>query len=167
MTQKTKTHWLHFKFGLCMAAMCLTKKFSTLFYLEGMLTHPQTLWCTQLWVQRWKQRKEKKLQCAPWFAHFGGRRAWWSFGMKLGRMTSKSTIHIDLHKPNNKLVSAWLEHFWCMDKPQTNMDSQHSPWPGLEGSHHLPPIVFIMPGHKANTQMSFCPETPKLESQIP
>jgi hypothetical protein len=25
---------------------------------------------------------------------------------RLGRMTSKSTIHTDLHKPNNKLVSA-------------------------------------------------------------
>jgi hypothetical protein len=27
-------------------------------------------------------------------------------GWRLGRMTSASIIHIDLHKPNNKLVSA-------------------------------------------------------------
>jgi hypothetical protein len=33
--------------------------------------------------------------------HFGGKGACW-----------KSVIHIDLHKSNNKLVSALLEHFW-------------------------------------------------------
>jgi hypothetical protein len=38
-------------------------------------------------------------------------------------MTSRSIIHIDLHKPNNKLVSAQFEHFWCIDEPQVNMDS--------------------------------------------
>jgi hypothetical protein len=35
----------------------------------------------------------------------------------LGWVTSESTIYTDLHNPNNKLVSAWLEHFWCMGKP--------------------------------------------------
>jgi hypothetical protein len=29
----------------------------------------------------------------------------------LGWMTSGSNIHTNLHKPNNKLVNAWLEHF--------------------------------------------------------
>jgi hypothetical protein len=37
--------------------------------------------------------------------HFGGRGACWSFKMGLGRLTSNSIIHMDLHKPN-KLVSA-------------------------------------------------------------
>jgi len=32
-------------------------------------------------------------------------------------MISGSIIHTNLHKPNNKLVSAWLHHFWCMDEP--------------------------------------------------
>jgi hypothetical protein len=32
-------------------------------------------------------------------------------------VTNKSIIHMDLHKPNNKLVSAKLKHFWCMDEP--------------------------------------------------
>jgi hypothetical protein len=41
----------------------------------------------------------------------------------LGRVTSKSITHMHLHKPNNKLVSAWLEHFWCMDEPWVNTDS--------------------------------------------
>ncbi len=35
----------------------------------------------------------------------------------LGKLTSNSIIHTDLHKPNNMLVNAWLEHIWCMDKP--------------------------------------------------
>ncbi len=37
--------------------------------------------------------------------HFGGRRACWSFEMGLGRLTSNSITHTDLHKLNNKLVS--------------------------------------------------------------
>jgi hypothetical protein len=32
-----------------------------------------------------------------------------------------------------------MEHFWCMDKPHANTNSQDSPRPGLGGSHHLPP----------------------------
>ncbi len=39
------------------------------------------------------------------------------------KMTSRSIIHIDLHKLNNKLVSAWLEHFWCTNEPQTYTNS--------------------------------------------
>jgi hypothetical protein len=56
----------------------------------------------------------------------------------LGRLTSNSITHTDLHKPNNKLVSVELEHFWCTDEPQTNTDSLNSPLHGLGGSHHLP-----------------------------
>jgi hypothetical protein len=48
-------------------------------------------------------------------------------GWVLGRATSESITHTDLHKPNNKLVNAWLEHFWCMDEPRAYMDSQNSP----------------------------------------
>jgi hypothetical protein len=64
-------------------------------------------------------------------------------GWGLGRMTSKSIIHMDLHKPNNKLASVGLEHFWCMDEPHAYMDSQDSPWPRFGGSHHLPPYSII------------------------
>ncbi len=48
--------------------------------------------------------------------HFRGRGACWNFEMGLGQATSGSIIHVDLHKPNNKLVSAELEHFWCTDE---------------------------------------------------
>ncbi len=89
--------------------------------------------------------------------HFGGKGACQSSKMRLGRMTSGSIIHIDLHKPNNKLVSAQLEHFWCMDKPQTNTNSQNSPWPRLGGSHHLPPysVLCVQPqGQHPNVILS-------------
>jgi hypothetical protein len=36
----------------------------------------------------------------------------------LGHMINGSIIHTDLHSPNNKLVNAWLEHFWCTNEPQ-------------------------------------------------
>ncbi len=49
-----------------------------------------------------------------------------ALGWGLGRMTSKSITHTNVHKPN-KLVSAWLEHFWCTDEPQVNTNSQDSP----------------------------------------
>jgi hypothetical protein len=57
---------------------------------------------------------------------------------RLGQVTSGSIIHTNLHKPNNKLVNVWLEHFWCMDKPRSYTNSQDSSRPGLGGSHHLP-----------------------------
>ncbi len=66
-----------------------------------------------------------------------------ALGQGLGRMTSKSIIHTDLHKPNNKLVSSQLEHFLCTNEPQANIDSQGSTWLGLEGIHHLPPYSIL------------------------
>jgi hypothetical protein len=47
------------------------------------------------------------------------------------------------NKPNNKLVNAYLEHFWCKDKPRLYMNSQDSPWFELGGSHHFPPYRII------------------------
>ncbi len=53
----------------------------------------------------------KELGCAPSFATLqrrgGGKEGHAiTLGWELGQMTSKSFIHIDLHKQNNKLVSA-------------------------------------------------------------
>jgi hypothetical protein len=41
----------------------------------------------------------------------------------LGRVTNGSIIHTILHKLNNKLVSVWLEHFWCTHEPQAYTNS--------------------------------------------
>jgi hypothetical protein len=61
-----------------------------------------------------------------------------ALGWGLAWVISTSIIHIDLHKPNNKLVSGLLEHFWCTDESWTYIDSQNSPQLKLGGSHHLP-----------------------------
>jgi hypothetical protein len=84
-------------------------------------------------------------------------------GRRLWQVISESIIHMDLHKPNNKLVNAHLEHLSCTNKPWANMNSQYSPWLELEGSHHLPPYSILCAQPQANTQMSFCPGIPKLE----
>jgi hypothetical protein len=82
--------------------------------------------------------------------------------MGLRRATSCLIIHTDLHKPNNKLINAKSEHFWCMDKPQTNTNSQDSARPKVGEATTFPLIIYYVPSHKTNTQMSFCPEFPKL-----
>jgi len=63
-----------------------------------------------------------------------------ALGWGLGKVTSKSIIHVNMHNPNNKLGSAGLEHFWCMDEPRPCTNSQDSSWSKLGGSHHLPPL---------------------------
>jgi len=44
-------------------------------------------------------------------------------GWVLRRMTIKLIIHMDLQKSNHKLVSVWLEHFWCLNEPWAYIDS--------------------------------------------
>jgi hypothetical protein len=104
-------------------------------------------------IQKWKHIKKKVGICflAYSTSRVEGRAGAPRWG--LGQMTSRSITHINLHKPNNKLVNAWLEHFWCIDKPWAYTDSQDSPRLRLGGSHHLPLIVFFLLGHRTYTQV--------------
>jgi len=76
------------------------------------------LWCTPKLLDglNYKSKGEnikmrKSLGALFNSQHFGGRGACWSFEMGLGQTTSGLIIHADLHKPNNKLVNAKLQHF--------------------------------------------------------
>jgi hypothetical protein len=62
----------------------------------------------------------------------------------MGTRTSDKWVNYS-YKPieTKKLVSAWLEHFWCMDEPRPYMDSQNSPQPELGGSHRFPPYIIL------------------------
>jgi hypothetical protein len=60
-----------------------------------------------------------------------------------GRFTSISITHTYLHNPNNKLVNAKLEHFWCMNEPRANLDSKDPSRSRLGGSHFLPPYSIL------------------------
>ncbi len=68
--------------------------------------------------------------------------------------------HTNLHKPNNKLVSAQLKHFWCQAKPQATSDSQDSSRPRLGGSHHLPPYSIFFSSSRGPYPNGICPGTP-------
>jgi hypothetical protein len=99
-------------------------------------------------------------------------------GWGLGRLTSNSIIHTDLHKPNNELVSAYLEHFWCIlgallvhiwnifdartNHGQTQIHKTHNS-SNLGEATTFPLIIYSMPSHGTNTHMSFCHGTPKWE----
>jgi hypothetical protein len=50
--------------------------------------------------------RKRSWSALPNLQHFKGKRACWNSGMGLGRLTSTSLTHTDLHKPNNKLVNA-------------------------------------------------------------
>ncbi len=94
-----------------------------------------------------------------------GKRACWSSEIGLGRVTSISIIHTDLHKLNKKLVSAKLKHFWCMDESRINMNSHNSPWFGLGESHHLPPYSILCAWPQNQHPNIILPNIPKWESQ--
>ncbi len=85
--------------------------------------------------------------------------------MGLKRLTSKSITHMDLHKLNNKLVSAQLEHFgaWTNHEQTQTHNTHHNP--DLGESTTFPLIVYSMPSHGTSTQMSFCLEILKWESR--
>ncbi len=84
-----------------------------------------------------KTSKEKRVEvCSLTHNTLGVKGHAGALGWGLRRMISGSIIHTNLHKPN-KLVGAWLEHLWCMDKPRTYTNSQDSSRPGLGGNHHL------------------------------
>jgi hypothetical protein len=82
----------------------------------------------------------------------------------LGRVRSKSIIHMDLHKP----PTSWLMRSWNTFGART---SHEQTWthkthhgPDLGEAITFPLIVFFVPSHGVSTQMSFCLGTPKLES---
>ncbi len=84
--------------------------------------------------------------------------------MGLGRLTSNSLTHLDLRKSNNKLVSAWLEHFGVMTSHGQTWTHKNHHGSNLGEATTFPLIVYFVPGHKTSIQMSFCPGIPKWES---
>jgi hypothetical protein len=153
MYKKHSIHfWVFFPFFLC-------------FFFQICVMHPQTPWYIQLRVQG-----ENNERIRSWVRSLArntsgvedhARALEWG----LGQMISESIIHIDLHKPNNKLVNALLEHFWCINESLTNIDSQDSPWPRLRGRHHLPlySILYAWPwGLHPNVILSCDSQVPEL-----
>jgi hypothetical protein len=97
----------------------------------------------------------------PSLYHFRGRRACWSSGMKLGRMTSNQSFTWTC----TNQTTSWLVHSWSTFGAKT---SHGQTW--THKTHHgsdlgeattFPLIVYYVPGHGTSTQMAFCPDTPE------
>ncbi len=74
-----------------------------------------------------------------------------------------SITHMDLHKPNNKLVSANLNTFGArMSHGQTQIHKTHHGL-DLREATTFPIIVYYVPFHGGHIQMAYCPGTPKWE----
>ncbi len=84
-----------------------------------------------------------------------------ALGCGLGWVTSKSIIHMDLHKPNNKLMHSLSTFGAHTSHGQTQTHDIHHNL-DLDKATTFPLIVFFVLGHMAYTQMSFCPGTSKL-----
>jgi hypothetical protein len=95
--------------------------------------------------------------------HFRGRKVCWSSRMGPWRAISNSIIHADLHKSNNKLVSAMLNFGAHMNNGQKWTHKTHHSLNSGEATT-FPLTIYFVHGHRASTQMSFCLETHKWES---
>jgi hypothetical protein len=83
----------------------------------------------------------------------------------LRQMTSGSIIHTNLHKPNNKLVSAWFEHFWCMDEHGHTRTHKTHHNPSLGETITFSLIIFFVINHGATFKCHFVLGLPSWESQ--
>jgi len=96
-----------------------------------------------------KITKEEKIKvCSLTCNTMGVKRRARALRWGLRQVTSGSIIHTNLHNPNNKLVNAWLKHFWCTNEPWAYMDSQDSPRYELGEATTFPLIVFSVINHR-------------------
>jgi hypothetical protein len=86
-------------------ALCYEYKNATSLEEASTLRHPQLFDGLNYNSKYENNGRKKSLSVFLGLQHFGGRRVCWSFGMGLGRMTSNSIPHMDLYKPNNKLIN--------------------------------------------------------------
>jgi hypothetical protein len=106
----------------------------------------------------------------PSLQHFGGRRACWTFGMG----TRKSDKHqLFTWTWANQTISwlvlslstfgAWTNQWQTRTNHGQTWTHKTHHGPNLGEATTFPFIVHYVPGHRANTQMSFCCGTPKWE----
>jgi hypothetical protein len=118
-----------------------------------------------MWVWSENNKKVKSWGTLLSSQHFGGKGTCWSSEMKLGRMTSNQSFTWTC---TNQTIS-WLVHSWNIFGVRTNHKqtwthkTHHGP--NLGEATTFPLIVYYVPNHETSTQMSFCPRTPKWESQ--
>jgi hypothetical protein len=132
-----------------------------------MVDTPPNSFVDSIMSPKGEQWKDKELGYIPLFTTFWGKRSCWSSEMG----TTKSDKQVNYsHRPTQIkqrvgkcIVGTFLVHKWITNKHElTRLISSQ---PGLGEATTFPLIVFFVHGHEASIQMSFCPRTPKLESQ--
>jgi hypothetical protein len=118
-----------------------------------------------MWIWNENSERVKSWGMLPDSQHFGGRKAWWSSGMRLGRMTSNQL----LTRTCTNQTTSWLVHSRStfsarMSHGQIRTHKTHH-GSDLGEATTFPLIVYSMLGHGTSTQMSFCPGTLKWESR--
>ncbi len=73
----------------------------------------------------------------PSLKHFGGKGLCQSSRMGIRKIDKQISTHIDLHKPNNKLVSAYLEHFGARTNHKQAQIHKTCHDPNLAPKHHF------------------------------
>jgi hypothetical protein len=76
-------------------------------------------------------------------------------------MINGSIIHMDLHKPNNKLINSWNIFGAGISHGHTRTHKTFHD-PDLRETITFPLIVFFVINHKGYIQMTFCFATAKL-----
>jgi hypothetical protein len=84
--------------------------------------------------------------------------------MRLGRMTSNQSLTWTYTNQTSWLVHNLNTFGVKTNHGQTHIHKTHHN-PDLGESIIFPLIVYFVPGHDTNTQMAFCPGTPKWESR--
>jgi hypothetical protein len=82
--------------------------------------------------------------------------------MGLGTLTSKFIYSHGPAQAKQQVGYYVIGALWCMDKPWANTDSQDSPQPRLGEASTFLFIIYSLPDHGTNTQMSFCPGSPEI-----
>jgi len=81
-------------------------------------------------------------------------------------MISKSILHMDLHKLNNKLVNAFVGTLLEHRQTMTYTNLENLPRPRFEGNHHLPPYNIIYDWSWGMHPNVIFLKTPKLNVKI-
>ncbi len=160
---------------LTMLKVCLfsTKLKTWTITISTNLIYLESLWCTPKLLDGFNyeskgddSRRRQSWGALPGSQHFGGRRAFWCSGMGTRKINKKINY---LHGLTQNQTISWLVRRWNTSDAWTSHmqtwthKTRHSS--NLGETTTFPLIVFSMPRHGANNQMSFCLRTPTWESR--
>jgi len=110
---------------------------------------------------RRKHRKSKELRHAAWFATLWGKWTCWSSEMVI-RKSDKHQLFTRTCTIQTSWLMCNLSTFGVRTSHGQIRTHKTHHGPNLGEATTFPLIVYFVPGHRANTQMTFCLEIPKI-----